>query len=328
MDSPGERDEQTYIPTDGMERLARHISRQDFLNEKRMRNTDVLPSIDESAFAGKTTIGPRQVSQLRDENRRLRREVEELQRRIIQHRHAEQRLEQDIDAVRYGHQLEIEQYQTNLREMMDELNQKQEALQEMEQRYQNLYHTFHESVESEAGKLVSEAAQTLILSPEHTPPILHDVMKTLEFQVKQTEDQHVAQLMALMRQAQRKTAQLELELENEREHIAEERQRLLVQQNSISEQAKLRQKYIESSLRARFTGIVTLIAGSVLVIFALLELAMVEYFKAPLYLALFSPIIFLVILAFVLARTSSNPGQPQKKPAAKPKPAEQTKPAT
>lgn len=308
-----------------MERLARHISRQDFLNEKRLRNTDVLPSIDASTFAGKSAASPRQFSQIRDENRRLRREVEELQHRIIQHRHSEQRLEQDIDAIRYEHQLEIEQYQANVREMMEELNHKQEALQEMEQRYQNLYHTFHESVENEAGKLVSEAAQTLILSPEHTPPILHDVMKTLEFQVKQTEDHHLAQLMTLIRQAQRKNAQLELELANEREHIAEERQRLLVQQNSISEQGKMRQKYIESSLRARFTGIVTLISSTVLVLFTLLELALADYFKVPLFWALLSPIIFLFILAFVLARVSSNPGQPPKKAQ---KPVEQAKPAS
>lgn len=328
MDLRGERDEHiehAYTPTEGMERLARHISRQDFLNEKRMRNTDVLPSIDTSTFAGKSPAGPRQLAQLRDENRRLRREVEELQRRVVQHRHSEQRLEQDIDALRYEHQLEIEQYQTNLREMMDELNHKQETLQEMEQRYQNLYHTFHESVENEAGKLVSEAAQTLILSPEHTPPLLHDVMKTLEFQVKQTEDQHVAQLMALMRQAQRKTAQLELELANERERMAEERQRLLVQQNSISQQGKLRQKYIESSLRARFTGVVTLISSTILVLFVLIELALVNYFKVPLFGALISPIIFLFILAFVLARVSSNPGQPAQKPK---KPVEQAKPAS
>ncbi len=241
-------EEQDYTTTDGLERLARHVSRQDILNGKRSRNTDVLPRIDEDTLAGRTSITPRQFSQLRDENRRLRREIEELQRRVVQHRRGESRLEQEIEMTRQGHQLEVEQYQTNLREMMYELNQKQESLQEMEQRYQELYHSFHDSVEAEAGKMVAEAAQTLVLSPEHTPPILHEVMKTLEFQVKQTEDQHVAQIMALMRQVQRKNEQLELELSQERENIALERQRLLVQQHSISEQGKLRQKYIEFEL--------------------------------------------------------------------------------
>src|SRR5204863_95104 len=83
--------------------------------------------------------------------------------------------------------------------------------------------------------------------------ILHDVMKTLEFQVKQTEDQHVAEIMVLMRQVQRKNEQLEHQLAQEREKIAQERQKIIVQQNSVREQGELRKKTIESRLRASFT---------------------------------------------------------------------------
>jgi hypothetical protein len=128
------------------------------------------------------------------------------------------------------------QYEIRLREAFEERNQLHEINQELEQRYQELYHTFLEAVEEEAGKLVTEAAQTMVHSPKYTPPILRDVVKTLEFQVKQTEDQHVAELMALMRQAQRKNEILEMELAREREKIAAERRNLLNQQNSENKQ--------------------------------------------------------------------------------------------
>src|SRR6266700_3162078 len=162
-------DENGYTSTGAIARHSRRLSRQDILNEKRHRTTDVLPTIASDAPDGK--LGTRQMTQLRDENRRLRRELEELQRRVVQHREAEAQLEKEIETVHTGHQLEIEQYQSHL------------------------------------------------LSPEHTPAILHDVMKTLEFQVKQTEDQHVAEIMALMRQVQRKNEQLEHELAQERDKI-------------------------------------------------------------------------------------------------------------
>ena len=161
------------------DRYARHLKRQVTLNEKRHRITDVLPAIPGDTSNGK--LSARQLSQLRDENRRLYHEIEALQTRIAQYSEVEAQFEQDIENIHHAHQLEIEQYQSHLREMMDELNQKQQAYQEMEQRYQDLYHSFQDAVEEEAGKLVSEAAQTMVLSPEHTPPLLHDVVKRWSF---------------------------------------------------------------------------------------------------------------------------------------------------
>lgn len=297
-------DENGYTSTGAIERHSRRLSRQDILNEKRHRTTDVLPTLDSDVPDGKLNM--RHLTQLRDENRRLRRELEELQRRVVQHREAEAQLEKEIETVHVGHQLEIEQYQSHLREMMDELNQKQQALLDMERRYQELYHSFHESVEEEAGKLVSEAAQTLVLSPEHTPAILHDVMKTLEFQVKQTEDQHVAEIMALMRQAQRKNVLLEQELAQERERMAQERQKIIVQQNSVREQGELRMKTIEAGLRARFTAVVTLLTTALLFLLAMLQLVIFTYFKVSVYLALFGPIIICMLLALLFGRIGSH----------------------
>lgn len=296
--------EDGYTSIGAIERHPRRLTRQDILNEKRQRTTDVLPALESDAPDGKLSM--RQMAQLRDENRRLRRELEELQRRVIQHREAEAQLEKEIETVHAGHQLEIEQYQNHLREMMDELNQKQQSLLDMEQRYQDLYHSFHEAVEEEAGKLVSEAAQTLVLSPQHTPAILHDVMKTLEFQVKQTEDQHVAEIMALMRQVQRKNEQLEQALAQEQEKIAQERQKIIALQNNVREQGELRKKTIETRLQMRFTAVVTLLTTALLFLLATIQVAVFTYLKVPLYWGLFGPIIICMVLAFIFARIGSH----------------------
>lgn len=311
-----------YTPAEGFVRTSHHLSRQDILNEKRLRNTDMLPSIESDAALGANTA--RTVQQLREENRRLHRELEILQRRMAHQRETELRHEQEIETLHHGHQLEIEQYQKNLREMMDELNQKRDALQEIEQKFQELYHSFHTSVEVETRKMLSEAAQTMVLSPGHTPPILQDVMKTLELQMKQTEDQHVAGIMALMRQTQRKNEMLEQELARERESIALERQQLLAQQNNIRAQGIARQKYIEASLRARFTGMVAIVSTALLVICVFVQAILFDYFKLPLYWSLLSPIFICALLAFALSRAGYRLGQNQGKPA---QPQEKKKPA-
>ena len=79
--------EDGYTSIGAIERHPRRLTRQDILNEKRQRTTDVLPALESDAPDGKLSM--RQMAQLRDENRRLRRELEELQRRVIQHREAE-----------------------------------------------------------------------------------------------------------------------------------------------------------------------------------------------------------------------------------------------
>ena len=292
------------ISKESYERYARHLSRQGILSEKRNRTTDMLPSLSSDTTNGK--LSARQVAQLRDENRRLRHEVEELQSRIAQYAEAEAQFEQEIDTIHHAHQLEIEQYQSHLREMMDELNQKQQALQDMEQRYQELYHSFQDSVEEEAVKLVTEAAQTMLLSPEHTPPILHDVVKTLEFQVKQTEDQHVAELMALMRQAQRKNELLEQELARERENLFNERQKVFEAQNRMREQSELRRKMIESYLRTRFAMSVSGLTTVFLIVYGMIALALATVIKWPITWSIILPLVVCAVLAFIITRMSAN----------------------
>lgn len=265
-----------------------------------------------------------QEKQLRNqENLRLLRELDELQRRITQYEEQQAQQAQQVKDIQQGHRLEVERYESYLRDLMDELNQKQKALQESDERYKKFTLAFDEAVTEEAERLVEEASQALVHAPEHLPPILQNISKTLELQSKQTEDLHFTEAMLLARQVQHKKELLEQELAREYESIEQARQQISIQQESLREQAQLRQQYIESSLRARFTAVVTLVTGGMLVLFALLELVVYEYFYVPLQVALFLPIIFLVFLAFILGRVTSRPGKPVQ--ATKPAPQQKQK---
>jgi DNA repair exonuclease SbcCD ATPase subunit len=293
-------DDTDYTSTDTLERSYRAASRREIINEKRQKNTDILPHINGETLDGKNTI-----RQLRAENKRLRWQLDELQHLIYQHKQTQAQLEKEIDTIHRSHQDVIEQYEMNLREMIDERNQLQETKREWEQRYQELYHSFHDTVEEEANKMVEEAARTLVLSPEHTPALLRDVAKTLEFQTKQTEDQHVAELLSLMRQAQYKAVMLEQELANEREKIAIERQNLLALQHSISERAQFRYDTMRKHLQTRWTLILTLMAAVLILLVPIFQLMFLSI-KAPLAFALFAPVVICVALAFLFARARTN----------------------
>jgi chromosome segregation ATPase len=317
-------DETDYSTTGSIDRPSRALSRRELLNSKR-RQTDILPRVNGDAPGGRVAL--RQVTQLREENMRLRRELEELQQQVEEYRSAAEQIEGEIDAIHSGHQQEIEQYQHHLHEMMEEHNQMQEVNAHLTAQYQDLYHTFQDKVEEEADKLVKEAAQTLILSPEHTPALLSDVVKTLESQARQTEDQRTAELLAIMRQAQYKSELLEQEVARERAQLEIERQNLVELQNSIREQAQTRYNHLRAHLRRRWTAALTFMSFVLLLLVPVLQSAF-YILKFPLYVSLFVPIFICLGLAYVFARmhvSSSffHASKPHKKPA---KPA-QAKPA-
>lgn len=290
-------------PIGPIDRSARAANRREIINEKRQRNTDMLPKINGEMPNGK--ISARQAAQLREENRRLRLDLDQKHHLIYQYRQRQAQLEQEIDAIHRDNQKIIEQYEIHLREAIEERNQLHEANQELQRRYRELEHSFHENVTEEASKMVEEAAQTLVLSPEHTPPLLRGVAKTLEFQVKQTEDLHVAELLYLMRQAQLKAALLEQELANEREKMAAERQDLLSQQAKISEQAKYRFDTMQQHVRAHWTLVLTLMAAALLILVPIFQLVFVSW-KVPLDIAIFAPVLICIGAAFLFARAYTN----------------------
>jgi hypothetical protein len=289
--------------TGPIDRSSRIAYRREIINEKRQRHTDMLPNINGERSQGKTTS--RQIAQLREENKRFRWKIDEQQHLIYQYRQTQAQLERELDNLLRSKQNEIEQYEIHLREAIEERNQLEASNQELKRRYEELDHSFHENVSEEAKKMVSEAANTIILTPEHTPPLLRDVAKTVELHLKQTEDQHVAALLSLIRQAQYKSDLLEQELANERLKIAEERQNLLDQQARISEKAQYRYTTMQQHLQAHWTLVLTLMAAFLLILVPIFQLVFVAM-KVPLDIAIFVPVIICIGIAFLIARAYTN----------------------
>jgi cation transport ATPase len=135
------------------------------------------------------------------------------------------------------------------------------------------------------------------------------VKKTVEFQIKQEEDQHIAEALYMMRQAQIKAEQLEQELARERAQINAERQNIVLQQKSIREQAKLRYETLRKRLQARWTIGLTMMTTLLLLLLPLFQFACLSLLKVPftasLLFSLLAPIIICVGLASYFAHLRS-----------------------
>lgn len=296
-------DEMGYDASGSMIRATRAASRRELLRNKRARNTEMLPGINEEDTHGKF---PRpQVAHLREENQRLRRELEEVQEQLATYQSSMDLLDSEIEAIHRDHRQEIEQHQQHLREMMDERNQMQEVNQRWEKRYQDLYQSFQDAVEEEASKLVKEASQTLILSPEHTPALLSDVVKTLEIQMKQTEDQRTAELLAVMRQAQYKSELLEQEMVSERNALAHERESMLLLRESITQQAQQRYQIEHTRLHARWTTGLMFTSLLMLCLLVTLETIFESFGLAP-AVNIFVPLGICMVLTYVVAHLHTS----------------------
>ncbi|WP_069801708.1 hypothetical protein [Thermogemmatispora onikobensis] len=204
----------------------------------------------------------RQLVILREENKRLRGELAEqraeLERLVTAYNAQQASFDEELAALKEGHQQQIEQYQAHLRDMLAENRQLQAEKQRIQEQYKDLQRSFQQSVEEEAHKMIAEAANTIIMRPEHVPSLLQDVKKTIELQIRQEEDKQAAATLYLIRNAQLRARELEEELARERQQIASERQQLLQMQQSIREQAELRYKTLTSHLGGRWSLAVTL----------------------------------------------------------------------
>lgn len=301
--------------TGEIERPTRSATRRAMLYEKRQsilqqKHTESLPQVNGNASNGKNSS--RTLIQLREENKRLHWELEDQQRLLQEYKAALDQYEKEIQAIHSGYRQELDQYQNHLRDMMQERNEMQDAQKQLEQRYQELYHNFQNTVEEEANRMVAEAAQTLILTPEHLPEIFQDVAKTLEFRARQSEDQHIAEALTLIRQAQAKAQQLEQELHQERQRTAAERQNLIDLQKSVREQATLRYKTLRAHLQARYTTTLMGMGLALLLILIVLQTVFFSLFKIPLtqtiILALVCPIPVCAALSLIFARLRTNVG--------------------
>lgn len=293
-------EDSTYTPGDtehtsgAIERHA--VKRRDFIEGRRQsmlhqKHTDTLPQVNGDTANGKITA--RQVMLLREENKRLRRDFNALQAHF----------DKEMEADHNSHQQGIEQYQHQLRELMEERKHMHEARLELEQRYQELYHSFQDAVEEETHKVLKEAVNTVELTPEHTPPLLRDVRRTIELQSRQVQDQHVAQALYLMREAQHKAQQMEQELDHERLQLVAERESLAARQKSIRTQAKLRFDAQKARLRTQWNVAVTaivMVVATVVLLFQIVLQATLHSLGG--YFSLFVSILISGGLAFILAR--------------------------
>ncbi len=332
-------DDTSYGTREAVMRATRAASRRELIKSKRQRQTDILPDPGdgESQDRPLKTASAAAPSYLREENTQLRKELEmfqeqleTLQAQIGVYQSSVDLLDNEIETIHHAHQQEIEQYQQHLREMMDERNQMQDLNQQLERRYQELYHSFQDAVEEEANKMVAEAAQTLVLSPEHAPPLLSDVVKTLESQARQTEDRLTAELLALIHDVQYKAEARENEVVREREILAAERETLYAQRIQFSIQAQERYRVEQARLKGRWTAGLTLISMSLFGLLVVLELIF-DSLKFPLAFTLFVPLGVCMLLSYFFAHLHTTgrvnvqvAGQPAKatakptKAAAKP----------
>ena len=274
------------------------------------RNTDLLPSVNTESLEVPNIKPPmRQLTLLREENRRLERELEivreEMRQLTTQYVAAKSEYEQELAAIHKGQQQEIEQYTAQLQEVIGERNHLKESYFELEQRFQELYNEFQTAVEDEAQKVIEDAAKTLKLTPDEPPALMHDVMKTIELHAQQVEDRQLVEVLHLQREVQRLSDQLTLE----RQELEQERLQLLRMQQTAREQAELRHKVLQTRLRTRWTLSVVCITTVALILFVLLQTLFLKLdhvpFTAPLDFAIFAPIFFGIIFSFVFAHPIS-----------------------
>jgi len=284
--------------------------RQNILQQKQIeKETDTLPAVKAETsehVVPHAKVAWRQVMQLREENRHLRYQLEEVrsekQRLLVAYTTIQAEFEREVAAIQRGQLQELEQYQSHLQEVTNERNRLQQAYKQMEHRYQELYANFQVSVDEEAEKKLSDMAQTLVLSPDKVTTVLpSDAMKTIEFHVNQAKTKQLVEAQYLTDEVQRITTHLE----QEQSQVEEERQNLLRMQNSVREQAELRSKTMQAHLRTRWTAALAFVVLGALVALVILQYLFLFLFHVHVVLAitfsLLAPIVVCVLAAIVFS---------------------------
>ncbi len=284
--------------------------RQNILQQKQAeKETDAIPAVKAEPLENMSNHGKviwRQVIQLREENRRLRHELDEvrgeMQRLLVEYTAIQSEFEREVTVIHSGQLQELEHYQGHLQEAINERNHLQEAYKQLEHRYQELYANFHTSVQEEYERKLSEAAQTLVISPDQASTVLHDdAMKTIELHVNQIKTKQLVEARYLTDEVQRIT----VHLEQEQSQVEEERQTLLRMQNSAREQAELRHKTIQSYLRTRWTAALAFVTTGALVVLVVLQYLFLFLFHVhfvwAITLSLVAPILVCVIGVIVFS---------------------------
>ena len=280
------------------------------LHKQQERTTDTLPSVNTEALEVPNIKPPvRQLALLREENKRLERELEitreELRQLDMKYASLKMDYEQELAVVHNGQKQEIEQYAAQLQEVIGERNHLKESYFELGRRYQELCDEFQKAVDDRAQEVIADAAKTMALTPDKPPELMGDVLKTIELHAQQVEDRQLVEVLHLQREVQRLSDQLTLE----RLEAEQERQQLLHMQQTVREQAVLRHNVIQARLRTRWTMAVACVTIASLVLLVVLQVLFLRIdhvpFTAALDFAIFAPIFFGVIFSFVFAHPIS-----------------------
>ncbi|GCF07361.1 hypothetical protein [Dictyobacter arantiisoli] len=294
--------------TEALERLPHTFEYHSASNEHQQQivqqtQKDVLLSLGGESTTD--TLAWRQIDLLREGNRHLLAAVDEL-RVELQQLHTEKStlqsgFDNDVAIIHRGHQQEIAHYQAHLLELMEERNHLQEEYVSLEQRYQAFSQSFTARVDMEVQRQLCELATITDLSSTEIPAPLQIFVKAVEVKAKAEGDRFLAEALRLKREVGR-MAEI---LGHERQQLDEERQRLMKFQQSVSDQAALRQKVLETRSRSRWQTITVLTSVGLLALLVILQFACLGLFHAslaaPVTLAILAPIVFCVLIALILA---------------------------
>jgi chromosome segregation ATPase len=290
--------------TGALERLPRVLERQSAHTGKRQRiteekHTDTLAPLTLAPPNAKAA--GRQMTQLRKDNKHLRMALEDQRAEVQKLLSQITQLRSEFTVAHQGYQEDLAHYQTQLQELTDERNQLSETQQASEDRYQALEKAFQDTVQEEAHKLMQEATEAAIRSPEHVSPLLQEVVKTVELHVRQKEEKLLTEALCLKREVQRMAEFLE----QERLQLQKEQQQLISFQLSVREQANARRKLLEERLYARQRVFSIVMSFALLALFIILEFACLALFHTPavgsVALSILIPIVVCILLRIVLA---------------------------
>jgi hypothetical protein len=294
--------------TEALEALPHTLNHQHVWHEQhesalQEKQTDVMPTVKPDASG--TAVTWWQARQFREDNEYLRplleRQHAEMQLLIANYNHLKNEFEREIARVNASYKEKIAFYHQQFRDMMADHSRLHNAYQELEDRYQQLFHDFQGSVEEETQKRIIAATQVVLQSPKHVPAPFQNLVKAIEQQYRQEEDKNLVEALYLKREFYR-VRQL---LEHERQQLKSEYQHLIVQQYNIQEQAELRQMALQARLQARWRTVSVLTSScliAALVIFQFLFLALFHVHLTPVIsLSILLPIALCLVLALVLA---------------------------
>jgi hypothetical protein len=294
--------------TESLEALPHILNHQYIWHEQhehklQEKQTDVIPALrsDTSGIA----VTWRQARQFREDNEYSRPLLEqqraEMQLLITDYNHLKNDFESEIANVHDSYKVEMAFYHQQFRDMMAEHNHLRNAYQELEDRYQQLFHDFQGSVEEETQKKIIEATQVVLQSPKHIPAPFQQLVRAIEQQCRQEEDKQLAEALYLKRECYR----IRQQLEHERQQLKIEYQHMLVQQHNAQKQAELRQMALQARLQARWRMASVLTSLGVvasLVIFQFLFLSLLHvHLTHGISLSILLPIALCLVVALVLA---------------------------